>query len=141
MVVAEQPTAPEPEGIDGEEETKSGKRQQSPDWKTAKTPLEKSFCMFWDAFPAVRKRANPACWWKWKTIKPDEAMAAHILHAIEVCKQSSYWKRGYVPMPLTWLNQGRWEDVSEEVNVNEHSNNGSNATGSHTAGFHTAGDY
>ena len=141
MVVDKQPTAPEPEDIDGEEETKPGKRQQSPDWKTAKTPLEKSFCMFWDAFPAVRKRAKPACWRKWKTIKPDDAMAAHILHAVEVCKQSSDWKRRYVPMPLTWLNQGRWEDISEEVSTNEHSNNGSNAAGSHTAGFHTAGDY
>lgn len=142
MVVAEQPTAQEPEDIDSEKDTKPAKKQQqSPDWKTAKTQLEKSFCMFWDAFPAVRKRAKPACWRKWKTIKPDEAMAAHILHAIEVCKQSSDWKRGYVPMPLTWLNQGRWEDISEEVSVNEHSNNGSNAAGSHTAGFHTAGDY
>ena len=141
-VVAEQQTAPEPEELDDEEEAKPAKKQQqSPDWKTAKTPLEKSFCMFWDAFPAVRKRAKPACWRKWKTIKPDDAMAAHILHAVEVCKQSSDWKRGYVPMPLTWLNQGRWEDISEEVNVNEHSNNGSNAAGSHTAGFHTAGDY
>ena len=34
-VVAEQPTAPEPEGIDGEEETKSGKRQQRHRWKRA----------------------------------------------------------------------------------------------------------
>lgn len=133
-VVAEQPTAPEPEELDNEEEAKPGKRQQSPDWKTTKTPLEKSFCRFWDAFPAVRKRAKPACWKKWKLIKPDEEMTEHILHAIEVSKQSSDWKRGYVPMPLTWLNQGRWEDVSEEVNVNEHSNNGSNAAGSHTAG-------
>ena len=140
-VVAEQQTAPEPEELDNEEEAKPGKRQQSPDWKTAKTPLEKSFCRFWDAFPAVRKRAKPACWKKWKLIKPDEEMTEHILHAIEVSKQSSDWKRGYVPMPLTWLNQGRWEDISEEVSVNEHSNNGSNAAGSHTAGFHTAGDY
>ena len=47
MVVDEQPTAPETEDIDGEEETKPAKKQQqSPDWKTAKTPLEKSFCMF-----------------------------------------------------------------------------------------------
>lgn len=138
---AEQQTAPEPEELDNEEEAKPGKRQQSPDWKTAKTPLEKSFCRFWDAFPAVRKRAKPACWKKWKLIKPDEEMTEHILHAIEVSKQSSDWKRGYVPMPLTWLNQGRWEDISEEVSVNEHSNNGSNAAGSHTAGFHTAGDY
>lgn len=141
-VVDGQQTAPEPEDIDGEEETKPAKKQQqSPDWKTAKTPLEKSFCRFWDAYPPVRKRAKPACWKKWKLIKPDEAMAEHILHAIEVCKQSSDWKRGYVPMPLTWLNQGRWEDVSEEVNVNEHSSNSSNAAGSHTAGFHTDGDY
>lgn len=140
-VVAKQQTAQEPEELDNEEEAKPGKRQQSPDWKTAKTPLEKSFCRFWDAFPAVRKRAKPACWKKWKLIKPDEEMTEHILHAIEVSKQSSDWKRGYVPMPLTWLNQGRWEDISEEVSVNEHSNNGSNAAGSHTAGFHTAGDY
>lgn len=138
-VVAEQPTgAKEQEDIDDEEETKPAKKQQqSPDWKTAKTPLEKSFCMFWDAFPAVRKRAKPACWRKWKTIKPDDAMVKQILHAIEVCKQSSDWKRGYVPMPLTWLNQGRWEDISEEVSINERNN----SPGSHTAGFRTEADY
>lgn len=142
-VVAEQPTAPEQEDIDGEEEIEPGKRQQqSPDWKTAKTALEKSFCMFWDAFPAVRKRAKPACWKKWKTIKPDEAMVKQILRAIEISKQSSDWKRGYVPMPLTWLNQGRWEDVSdsEEVKASDYSSN-TDHPGSHTAGFHTAGDY
>ena len=50
-VVAEQPTAPEPEDIDGGEETKPAKKQQqSPDWKTAKTPLEKSFACFGTLF-------------------------------------------------------------------------------------------
>ena len=139
MVVAKPPTAPEPEDIEDEEEIKPAKKQQqSPEWKTAKTQLEKSFCAFWDAFPAVRKRAKPACWRKWKVINPDEAMVKHMLHTIEVCKQSSDWKRGYAPMPLTWLNQGRWEDISEEVSVD---GQGSNAPGSHTDGFHTAGNY
>lgn len=139
-VVAEQPTgAEEQEAPDEAEEEKPAKRQQqSPDWKTAKTPLEIGFCKFWDAFPNVRKRAKPACWRKWKTINPDEEMIEQALHAIEVFKQTSEWKRGYVPMPLTWLNQGRWEDVSEEVSINERSNNGA---GSHTDGFHTDGDY
>lgn len=146
MVVAEQPTAPAPESrnasnIGGGEEKRPGKGQQSPCWKTAKTPLEKSFCRFWDAFPEVRKRAKPACWRKWKTIKPDETMVEHILYAIEAEKQSSDWKRGYVPMPLTWLNQGRWEDISEEESINGHDRNDSNATGGYAGGFHTDGDY
>lgn len=140
-VVAEQQTAQGQEDIDDEEETKPGKRQQSPDWKTAKTALEKSFCMFWDAFPTVRKRAKPACWKKWKTLKPDEEMLKQILQAIEVSKQSSDWKRGYVPMPLTWLNQGRWEDVSDSEEVKASDYNNTDHPGSHTAGFHTAGDY
>ena len=137
-VVAEQPTAPEPEDIDSEEETKPAKKQQqSPDWKTARTPLEVGFCKFWDAYPDVRKRAKPACWRKWQTIKPNEPMVSRMLHTIEVSKGSRDWKQGFVPAPLTWLNQGRWEDVSEEVRTDGESK----PSASHTAGFRTSADY
>lgn len=57
-VVAEQQTAPEPEELDNEEEAKPGKRQQSPDWKTAKTPLEKSFADFGTPFRQCGREQN-----------------------------------------------------------------------------------
>ena len=146
MVVAEPPTAltkpptgiPEQERADGVGETGTAKRQQqSPDWKTARTPLEVGFCKFWDAYPDVRKRAKPACWRKWQTIKPNEPMVSRMLHTIEVSKGSRDWKQGFVPAPLTWLNQGRWEDVREEVRTDGESK----PSASHTAGFRTSADY
>lgn len=126
------------ETTEDEPEGKSGRKPASPDWKTAKTPLEIGFCKFWDAFPNVRKRAKPACWRKWQVIRPDAAMLDQMLRAIEAGKRSSDWKRGYVPMPLTWLNQGRWEDVMEEAGVNEYSDSRQR---SRTEGFRRDGDY
>jgi hypothetical protein len=121
-------------------ENKPARKAASPDWKTAKTPLEIGFCKFWDAYPNVRKRAKPACWRKWQVIKPDEAMLEQMLRTIQAYSQTSEWKRGYVPMPLTWLNQGRWEDECMEVE-----GNGEYSTpepgGRATAGFHTTADY
>lgn len=101
-VVARQPTR-----------KKAKEQESSPDRKTAKTPLEIGFCDFWDAFPSVRKQAKYACWKKWKTIQPDEAMVTQMLCAIEASKQTRAWKQGYAPAPLTWLNQRRWEDEVE----------------------------
>lgn len=116
LVVSEQTTDALSAGKSGEAEENSAMNQHSPEWKNAKTDLEIGFCKFWDAFPSTRKRAKPACWKKWKKIHPDSALVEKMLQTIEAFKKTDEWKRGFAPMPLTWLNQGRWEDdVSENA--------------------------
>ena len=120
-------------------EKKTARKAASPDWKTAKTPLEIGFCKFWDMYPGVRRRAKPACWRKWQTIKPDDEMIKQILRALKACSETWEWKKDggqYVPAPLVWLNQGRWEDDYQEVEKH-----GDSQTASHTAGFRTTADY
>lgn len=33
-----------------------------------------------------------------------------LLEIVERQKQTDQWKRGYIPNPATWINQGRWDD-------------------------------
>ena len=40
-----------------------------------------------------------------------------LIDAIKQQKETSQWKSGYIPHPATWLNQGRWEDDVEALNV------------------------
>ena len=130
-------TAEETEGGIGEApDEKGAKRQKSPDWKTAKAPLEIRFCKFWDAYPNVRNTGKYPCWKKFKKLRVDDDLLNQMLAALEVQKRSRQWQRDggrYVPNPLTWLNQQRWEDVQEE---NDHG-----GTQYHTAGFHTQAEY
>jgi len=69
------------------------------------------FERFWQSFPskvgiAVARKA-------FEKHKPDDAMLAQMLSAIEAQKQSPKWiKDGgqFIPNPATWLNQERWRD-------------------------------
>ena len=71
-----------------------------------------------------------------RTLRVEDDLLNQMLAALEVQKRSRQWQRDggrYVPNPLTWLNQQRWEDVQEE---NDHG-----GTQYHTAGFHTQAEY
>ena len=69
------------------------------------------FDQFWAAYP--RKTAKPDAVKAYGKIKPDEALLAKILTAIEKQKQTAQWQEDggrFVPYPATWLNGHRWED-------------------------------
>jgi uncharacterized protein YdaU (DUF1376 family) len=71
------------------------------------------FLEFWDVWPkSKRKQSKPECFKKWKARKLDQ-IADKIIEHVKVCKESSQWKDGYEPAPLTYLNQGRYEDEVE----------------------------
>ena|GEM_PF-3510650 len=70
-----------------------------------------SFMEFWEAYP--RKAGKRAAEEAWRKLKPNEALLVEILSAIETAKRSRQWQRDdgqYIPNPVTWLNQRRWED-------------------------------
>ena len=75
--------------------------------------LLSDFDAFWSAYPKkVGKQAAIKSYEK--ALKLTDADT--ILKAIERQKKSEQWTRDngrYIPNPTTWLNQGRWDDVTE----------------------------
>lgn len=78
---------------------------------TDKTPLPPSgaFLRFWTAWPpSARKHSRGKCWTLWRQ-KDFDQIAPEILAHVEALKASSDWQREFVPAPLVYLNQRRWE--------------------------------
>ncbi|RTL02968.1 MAG: hypothetical protein EKK59_00970, partial [Neisseriaceae bacterium] len=71
-----------------------------------------AFARFWDAWPKhIRKVARSQCEAKWKA-KGCDAMADRIVASVEAHKLSDSWRKdggAFIPAPLVWLNQSRWE--------------------------------
>lgn len=70
------------------------------------------FARFWAVWPAHFRRAGKdQCLRKWEA-KGCEAMTDHVVAAVQRAKQSPEWLKEsgqFIPAPLTWLNQARWE--------------------------------
>lgn len=80
------------------------------------TLQETRFAEFWSAYP--KKVGKASCLKAWKKLKPTAELHKHIMEALESQKGSEQWQREggrYIPNPLTWLNQGRWDDEPAEV--------------------------
>jgi hypothetical protein len=81
-----------------------------------KTPLapegEFWFSKFWDEWPGhFRKVARDQCLKKWKK-KGCEPIAEQVVAAVVAAKSSDAWAKeggAFIPAPLVWLNQARWE--------------------------------
>ena len=66
------------------------------------------FAEFWSAYP--KKVGKGAAQAAWKKHKPDLAIC---IAAITTAKASRDWQKEngqYIPNPVTWINQMRWED-------------------------------
>lgn len=76
------------------------------------------FHAFWEAWPKhPRKVARQQCMKKWAMANCDD-IAQSIMDALERAKRSKAWAGGeFVPSPLVWLNQSRWEAPEEGVDV------------------------
>ena len=77
----------------------------------SKTLIDARFEEFWLAYP--RKVGKSAVYKVWKRLSPDAELFTRILAAIENAKSTEQWHREsgrFIPNPLTWLNQGRWDD-------------------------------
>ncbi len=74
---------------------------------------EDGFEQFWKAYP--RKQGKKAAYKAWQKAK-DKPEISHILRQLVIQKQSDQWTKDggqYIPLPATWLNQGRWADEVE----------------------------
>lgn len=84
------------------------------DKRKSNTPIPPSgaFLRFWTSWPkSHRKQSQGQCWSVWQRSDFDQVATA-ILGHIEALKASEDWKREhgkYIPAPLVYLNQKRWE--------------------------------
>lgn len=100
---------------------------QTPDSRLQKEQKKKSkatvrqaalpdrFAEFWQAYP--NHKAQPDAVKAWLQIAPvpvDEILARIPIQIAE----DDYWRRGFVPMPATYLRQRRWEDDIAKPTIN-----------------------
>jgi hypothetical protein len=69
---------------------------------------------FWSAYP--NKAAKAQAVRAWNKHKPDLQV---ILDALEWQKETDGWKRGFVPMASTYINNARWEDENPNDKLND----------------------
>ena len=67
------------------------------------------FDEFWNLYPNVRKNNKKGCLEKWKS-KDLDLIADKVIAYVKMMKETKQWKEGFVPAPMTLLNQERWDD-------------------------------
>ena len=73
---------------------------------TAQNPFE----AFWAAWPSGYKIGRKAAQAKWRSLRLD-ALAQTIIADVQRRQQEDRgWRDGFIPNPLTYLNQARWQD-------------------------------
>lgn len=75
-----------------------------------------AFAAFWESWPAnIRKVARTQCEAKWHK-RGCDAIAERVLASLSAHKASAAWAKDdgeFIPAPLVWLNQSRWEAFTE----------------------------
>lgn len=75
------------------------------------------FLEFYNLYPKKQKKQEAEKWFVKN--KPNDDLYKKMIVKLEKFKETDEWKKEggiYVPMPITWLNQKRWED---EIEVKE----------------------
>ena len=70
-----------------------------------------SFEKWWRAYP--NKQGKQAAFKIWQRANLEKLSSLIISHTEVRAEQDVKWLGGYIPMPTTFLNQGRWEDEYE----------------------------
>lgn len=111
--VTNQPTVPNPPNTTNSTEP----NRTEPHQPDGDPPLqERRFAEFWKAYP--NKVGKAGCLKAWKKLKPSAELFDKIMEALTKQKASEKWQREggrFIPNPLTWLNQGRWDDEPVET--------------------------
>ena len=77
------------------------------------------FDQFWKEYPGgIRgKSGKKPTLLKWIRINPNKSLFEKIIEAVKRYKETEQWQKDggkYIPNPLTFLNQARWEDEIPE---------------------------
>jgi len=73
--------------------------------------IESDFDMFWRAYPKKVGKDKARIAWNKKKHKPHIEL---ILESVQAYKTSKKVKEGFVCLPTTWINEGRWYDEHEQ---------------------------
>ncbi len=79
---------------------------------TPPTKTKSRFADFWEAYPS--KVARPTCEAKWKAKKLDPIADTIIDDIRKRSATDRKWLDGFIPNPLTYLNQERWTDSIDQ---------------------------
>lgn len=74
---------------------------------------EADFTAFWNTYPRHDTKAIS----KIKFLKLEKSLLPRILSAVQAQSKSEQWQKDngqFIPQPLTWINQKRWEDEIKE---------------------------
>ncbi len=77
---------------------------------------------FWEAYP--KKVGKKPCAVKWKARQLDRLADQIIENVRDRIKGDDQWLRGYVPNPLTFINQDRWDDPIQKESAGEKAQRG-----------------
>ena len=73
------------------------------------------FEKFWEIYP--KKIGKGKAYESWNKIDPSIELQEKIILAIKKQMKSIQWQKNngqYIPLPVTWLNQDRWNDELDE---------------------------
>lgn len=77
-----------------------------------KLEVSKQFLAFWIAYPDCGRKVNKTGAWKVWSRKGLDQKLGRIVLALRSQKESRDWQKddgAFIPLPVTWLNQERWE--------------------------------
>lgn len=101
------------EGKGKEGDTRDASREDPP-----------GFADFWKTWPTTdRKQAKGKCLEAWKKASAERDAAVIVAH-VQSLKTSSSWTKNngeFVPAPLVYLNQRRWEGAEDSANAEQRS--------------------
>lgn len=128
--VEEADAGPAPDQAPAESRSADGEPVHSPSdegiaQRASATPSR--FEEFWSVYP--NKVGRKPCLKKWKTRKLDRMADQIIAHIQQASAQDARWLAGYIPNPLTYLNQDRWEDEIKVQNGALHKQSPENRPG------------
>lgn len=94
---------------------------QRPSKKEQSLHVGELFSEFWKAYPPSKRKADKKrCETAFRNIPNIDREFGSIMHGLELWKNDDEWKKNngmYIPAPLVWLHQRRWESISDEIKV------------------------
>lgn len=88
-----------------------GERETETKKTVSKEVVDSDFEQFWKAYP--KKVGKDLAKTSFAKRKVSSSLLQQMIAAIEKQKTTDQWKKDggqFIPMPATWLNQGRWQD-------------------------------
>lgn len=82
------------------------------------------FDLFWQVYPKKKAKDSALKAWNKRKDRPD---ITTIIKAVNDQSASIEWKKDggqYIPHPATWINAGRWSDVTDEISSQKPTWNG-----------------